>query len=113
MRVRIATKAKWLRRYGFKRLHGGRMLALWTDGLPRNSDPGTPATITLPGQAGHTATALDPLPAKAEARHHQQARQPRHSRTARPRLPDLHPPQQVTPSHKRESSHADQTLKLG
>lgn len=64
--VRISAKAKWLRSYGFRRPNGARTLALWTDGLPRNNNPGTPATITLPGQAGHTATALDPLRAKQQ-----------------------------------------------
>jgi hypothetical protein len=33
---------------------------------PRNNDPGTPATLTFPGQAGHTATALDPLRAQQQ-----------------------------------------------
>ena len=63
VRAKISTRAKPLRSYGFVRPHGERLLALWTDGLPRNKQPGpgTPATLTFPGQAAHHATVLDPL----------------------------------------------------
>ena len=63
VRATISIKAKPLRSYGFTRPNGERLLALWTDGLPRNKQPGpgTPATLTFPGQARHHATVLDPL----------------------------------------------------
>jgi hypothetical protein len=63
VRTTISTKAKLIRSYGFTRRNGERLLALWTDGLPRNKQPGpgTSATLTFPGQAGHRATVLDPL----------------------------------------------------
>lgn len=68
IRARISTKAKPLRSYGFARPHGERLLALWTDGLPRNKQPGPgiSATLTFPGQAGHRATVLDPLRRKQQ-----------------------------------------------
>lgn len=63
LRATISTRARPLRSYGFVRPNGERLLALWTDGLPGNRQPGpgTSATLTFPGQAGHRATVLDPL----------------------------------------------------
>lgn len=63
VRATISTKAKLIRSYGFIRPKGELLLALWTDGLPRKRQPGpgTPATLTFAGQAGHRATVLDPL----------------------------------------------------
>lgn len=63
VRATISTRAKLLRSYGFVRPNGERLLALWTDGLPRNKrpGPGTSATLAFPGRAGHHATVLDPL----------------------------------------------------
>jgi hypothetical protein len=37
------------------------MVALWTDGIAQDFDPGVTATLTLPGLAGHQVTAIDPL----------------------------------------------------
>ena len=37
------------------------MIALWTDGIALDFDPGTTATVTLPSLAGHQVTAIDPL----------------------------------------------------
>jgi hypothetical protein len=64
--ARVETKAKPLRSYGFTRPNGDRMLALWTDGLPRDRDVGTPATIMFLRRAERTATVLDPLHAQQQ-----------------------------------------------
>jgi parallel beta-helix repeat protein len=38
-----------------------QMIALWTDGIALDFDPGITATVTLPGLAGHQVSAIDPL----------------------------------------------------
>jgi parallel beta-helix repeat protein len=47
--------------YTFSLPYDDRMVALWTDGVALDFDPGITATVTLPGLAGHQVTAIDPL----------------------------------------------------
>ena len=37
------------------------MLAVWTDGIAQDEDPGVPATITIPSLAAGTVTGIDVL----------------------------------------------------
>jgi len=37
------------------------LIALWNDGVAVDADPGTPATLTIPGYAGYAATGIDVL----------------------------------------------------
>jgi len=45
----------------FRYLNGDRMLAVWTDGIAQDEDPGVPATITFPGLTAETVTGIDVL----------------------------------------------------
>jgi len=55
----VATKGTHLRQYSFALPDGSRLVALWTDGLPVEHDPGVAATVTIDGLGGRTATAFD------------------------------------------------------
>ncbi|MEE8593638.1 MAG: hypothetical protein V3T03_05885, partial [Candidatus Bipolaricaulota bacterium] len=45
----------------FRYPKGDRMLAVWTDGIAQDEDPGIPATIKFPGLAAGTVTGIDVL----------------------------------------------------
>jgi hypothetical protein len=45
----------------FRYLNGDRMLAVWTDGIAQDDDPGVPATITFPGLVAGNVTGIDVL----------------------------------------------------
>ncbi|MFC2077484.1 NosD domain-containing protein [Candidatus Bipolaricaulota bacterium] len=45
----------------FRYPNGDRMLAVWTDGVAEDEDPGVPATITFPGLAAGSVTGIDVL----------------------------------------------------
>ena len=45
----------------FRYPNGDRMLAVWTDGIAQDEDPGVPATITFPGLTAETVTGIDVL----------------------------------------------------
>ena len=45
----------------FRFPNGDRMLAVWTDGIAQDEDPGVPATITFPGLTARTVTGIDVL----------------------------------------------------
>lgn len=45
----------------FRYPNGGRMLAVWTDGIAQDEDPGVPATITFEGLAAGSAAGIDVL----------------------------------------------------
>jgi hypothetical protein len=57
--VHVATKATHLRQYSFALADGSRLVALWTDWLPVEQDPGLAATVTIGGLGGSTAVAID------------------------------------------------------
>jgi len=45
----------------FRYTNGDRMLAVWTDGIAVDDDPGVPATISFPGLTAETVTGIDVL----------------------------------------------------
>jgi len=45
----------------FRYPNGDRILAVWTDGIAQDEDPGVPATITFPGLTAETVTGIDVL----------------------------------------------------
>jgi len=45
----------------FRNPDGDRMLAVWTDGVAVNEDPGVPATITFPGLKAQSVNGIDVL----------------------------------------------------
>jgi len=45
----------------FRYPNGDRMLAVWTDGVAQDNDPGVPAVITFPGLTAATVTGIDVL----------------------------------------------------
>jgi parallel beta-helix repeat protein len=47
--------------YTFDLPGGGRMVALWNDGVALDEDPGADTTLTLPGLANWAVTGVDPL----------------------------------------------------
>jgi hypothetical protein len=62
LRATIDTVAAPVVSYGFSLANGDSLLAIWVDGVATDADcPGTPATITFPGQAGRSAAAIDVL----------------------------------------------------
>jgi len=46
---------------GFRYPNGDRILAIWTDGVAQDEDPGVPATIIIPGLKARTVTGIDVL----------------------------------------------------
>jgi hypothetical protein len=59
--VQIQTTATNWVSYGFSSPNDAYLVALWTDGIAADYDPGIPATVTLPGLLDHTVTAIDVL----------------------------------------------------
>jgi len=59
--VRIETDAADVSSYGFVLPDGDRMLALWTNGVALEEDPGTPSTLTFSGSSATGAVGIDPL----------------------------------------------------
>ena len=45
----------------FRYPNGDRILAVWTDGIAQDEDPGVPATIRFPGLAAESVTGIDVL----------------------------------------------------
>ena len=61
MKMTVRTKARPWRRATFVKPNGTRLIALWTDGLPRDSNRRVRAALSLPGRPGRKAALLDPL----------------------------------------------------
>jgi hypothetical protein len=59
--LEIQGEATKIRSYGFILSNGDRLLALWTDGVAVDDDPGVPASLTIPGFDGWNATGVDVL----------------------------------------------------
>jgi hypothetical protein len=57
--VHVSTKATHLRQHSFALPDGSRLVALWTDWLPVEHDPGVAATVTIDGLGGRAAEAFD------------------------------------------------------
>lgn len=59
--VEIQSEATNIRSYGFSLPGGDKMVALWTDGIAEDYDPGVTATVTLPGLSGQRMMGIDVL----------------------------------------------------
>jgi hypothetical protein len=59
--VQIQTDATNVVSYGFVLPDGDRMLALWTNGVAVDEDPGVPATLRFPGLGATDAIGIDVL----------------------------------------------------
>jgi hypothetical protein len=64
--VKVETTATHLRLYSFALPDGSHLVALWSDWLPVDKDPGVPATVTIDGLGGSTATAVDVMVAASQ-----------------------------------------------
>ena len=59
--VEIETKATNVMSYSFSLPNGDQLVALWTDGVAVEEDPGVPATLTLPGLSAQKVVGIDVL----------------------------------------------------
>jgi Dockerin type I domain len=59
--IQIQSDAADLRSYSFSLPDGGKMIALWTDGIAEDYDPGVEATLTLPWQSAQSVKGIDVL----------------------------------------------------
>ena len=61
MPVQIQTTITNTASYTFTLPNGDHLLALWSDGVAVDDDPGREATLTLPGLADRAVVGIDPL----------------------------------------------------
>jgi len=59
--VEIQTTATRTVSYTFSSPTGAHLVALWTDGIAADYDPGITTTVTIPGLADHSVTGIDLL----------------------------------------------------
>ena len=59
--IEIQSEATNIRSYSFSLTNGDKLVALWTDGVAVDDDPGIEATLTLPGFSAQKVTAIDVL----------------------------------------------------
>ena len=59
--IQIQSTATNTVSYTFALSNGDPLIALWTDGVAVDDDPGVLATVTVPGFAEHTAIGIDVL----------------------------------------------------
>ena len=59
--VEIQSEATNIRSYSFSLPNGDKLLALWTDGIAVDDDPGVTATLTVPGVSAQRVIAIDVL----------------------------------------------------
>jgi len=59
--VQIQTTVTSTVSYTFSGPYGDSLVALWTNGVAAEYDPGVPMTVTVPGFGGHTVTGVDLL----------------------------------------------------
>jgi parallel beta-helix repeat protein len=57
----VASEITVTRQYAFSLPNGDRLVALWTNGIAVDYDPGITATVTLTGFGDHAATGIDPF----------------------------------------------------
>lgn len=57
----IQSEASNIRIYSFSLPNGDRLVALWTDGVAVDADPGVASTITIPGFSNWNAIGMDVL----------------------------------------------------
>jgi len=61
VKVEIQSNAERIRNYGFSLPNGDSLLAIWTDGVAKEFDPGEKANIRIAGFPNYTVTAIDIL----------------------------------------------------
>jgi len=59
--VEIQSEATNIRSYSFSLTSGDNLLALWTDGVAVDEDPGVKANLTFPGFTAQDVTGIDIL----------------------------------------------------
>ena len=59
--IEIQSEAENIRSYSFSLLNGATLVALWTDGVAVDEDPGVNATLTLPNFSAQEVTGIDVL----------------------------------------------------
>jgi hypothetical protein len=59
--LEVESEADLIRSYTFSLTNGDRLVAIWTDGVGVDFDPGVAATVTLPGMSASQAVAIDVL----------------------------------------------------
>ena len=59
--VKVESKAENIVSYGFSLPNGDRLLALWTNGIAIDDDPGAEATLTFPDLSAEKAAGIDVL----------------------------------------------------
>jgi len=59
--IQIQSDADYLRSCSFSLPDGQKMVALWTDGIAEDDDPGVAATLTLPWPSAQSVKAIDVL----------------------------------------------------
>jgi len=59
--VEIQSEAKNIKSYGFSLSNGDRLLALWTDSVAIDEDPGVKATLTIPNFSAQKVVGIDVL----------------------------------------------------
>ncbi len=59
--IDVQTESKDFKAFTFAGTDGSRLVALWTDGVAVDDDPGIPSIIEIPGFAGWNATGIDIL----------------------------------------------------
>ena len=59
--IEIQSEATNIKSYSFSLSNGDRLLALWTDGVAVDADPGIEATLTLPGFSAQKVVGIDVL----------------------------------------------------
>jgi hypothetical protein len=59
--IDIESEATNIGRHGFSLSNGDRLVALWTDGVAVDNDPGIEATVAFPGSSAQGVVAIDVL----------------------------------------------------
>ena len=59
--IEIESNAENIKSYAFSLPNGDKLLALWTDGVAVDNDPGIEATLTLPGFSAQKVIGIDVL----------------------------------------------------
>lgn len=59
--IEIQSEATNIRSYSFSLPNGDKLIALWTDGVAVDNDPGIEATLTLPGFSAQKVMGIDVL----------------------------------------------------
>jgi hypothetical protein len=61
LNVEIQSEATNIMSYGFSLPNGNQLIALWTNGIAVDDDPGIPSTLTIPGFTGWKVMGIDIL----------------------------------------------------